>query len=60
MPTTTLSDLPPELIVIVFKSFGEFTLATALVPNLAQVLLSLGGQPFRDYECNTASRHQML
>ncbi|KAL2052445.1 hypothetical protein ABVK25_007317 [Lepraria finkii] len=31
MPTTTLSDLPPELGIIVFKSFGEFTSATALV-----------------------------
>ncbi|KAK3171040.1 hypothetical protein OEA41_003124 [Lepraria neglecta] len=31
MPTTTPLDLPPELIIIVFKSFGEFTSATALV-----------------------------
>ena len=31
MPTTTLLDLPPELIIIVFKSFGEFSSATALV-----------------------------
>ena len=31
MPTTTLLDLPPELIIIVFKSFSEFASAAALV-----------------------------